>query len=127
MTKPNDFVFNSDYLPLAEVDKADFTAYFPAETFPAGQAYDRTQDFKVPYSPGSIDTFLLSLNGGNYNVGAIVIISVNKQLLSIRVQRIDQETIRVRLHEFTQQPGGYSMPAQTLKVKVSSFRPPNAF
>lgn len=128
MTKPNDFILNSDYLALAQTNNAtEFTAIFAAETFPAGYAYDRTQDFKAPSSPGAIDMYLTSLNGGEYNLGNYIVISSGSPTLSIYISRVTSNVIRVRLHEFTNQTGGYSMPMQTLKIKVTSFEPPDVF
>lgn len=127
MTKPNDFILNSDYLALAQTNKADFTAYFPAESFQPGQPYDRTQDFTVPYSQGAIDMFLISLNGSEYVLGAELVASVNSPILVFFVSRINPNTIRIRLHEFNSRTGGYDMPMQTVKIKVASFAPPNVF
>ena len=128
MTKPNNFILNSDYLSLAQTDTKEFTAYFAAETFGPGYAFDRTADFTVPYSQGSIDMVLISLNGGEYTLGAQMVASMGSPAtLAFLVSRISPNTIRVRLHEVNFREGGYSMPAQTLKVKVSSFKPPNVF
>ena len=127
MTKPKDFIFNSDYLALAQTDKNEFTAIFPAESFPGGYTYDRTQDFTVPYTPGAIDMFLLSLNGGDYTLGNAITIESHIYELYIFASRIDARTIRVRLHEFNSQTSGYNMPMQTVKVKLTSFAPPNLF
>ena len=127
MTKPNNFIMNSDYLSLAQTGSAEFTAYFPSETFQAGTPYTRTQDFTVQSQRGAVDMFLISLNGGDYNLGAKYEISRNSPFLNILIYRTNPSTIRVQLHEFTSQTGGYTMPMQTVKFKVSSFKPPNVF
>lgn len=127
MTKPNNFILNSDYLSLAQTNKAEFTAYFPAEHFDPGYPFDRTQDFTVPYTPGAIDMYLISINGSDYMLGAMVTVQVNSPALAFIVSRINSKTLRVRLHEANWRTGGYDMPAQTIKVKVVSFKPPNVF
>lgn len=127
MTKPNDFIFNSDYLALAQTNKKDLTAFFPAETFSAGVAHDRTQDFDVSSSQGAIDTCLISINDDDYRLAQRRVISTSPALVQITVFRTTPQTIRVRLHVFTNQSGGYSMPAQTVKIKVCSFKPPDVF
>lgn len=131
MTKPNDFTLNSDYLGLVQTNNAEFTAYFPAETFPGNESADRTQDFTVPYSPGAIDTFLVSLNNGSFAIGPRVTIEngspIMESTVSFFASRISPSTIRVRLHEYNVLSGGYSMPTQTLRFKVTSFIPPNVF
>lgn len=127
MTKPNDFIFNSDYLALAQTDKTEFTAYFAAETFSPGNAHDRTQDFTVPSSQGAIDMCLMSINNDDYLLAHRRVISAFPSLAQFTVYRTGPQTIRVRLHVFTSQTGGYSMPMQTVKVKVCSFKPPDVF
>ena len=131
MTKPNDFILNSDYLGLVQTNKAEFTAYFPAETFPESEEIERSQDYTVPYSPGAIDMFLVSVNNNNFAIGPRVSLQNGSPTLNsiveILASRISPSTIRVRLHEFNVVSGGYSMPAQTLRFKVVSFIPPNVF
>lgn len=134
MTKPSDFILNSDYLSLAQTGSKEITAYFPAETFPAGYQYTRTQDFTVEPSKGAIDMFLISLNGADYVLGASLIDSLigtdwqgqsHDYNLEFLVIRTNPTTIQVQLHEYNTSPNGYSMPTQTVKVKVSSFKAPN--
>lgn len=127
MTKPSDFILNSDYLALTQTSKSEFTAFFPSETFPGGYMYNRTQDFTVPYLAGAIDTFLLSLNGSKYMIGACLLVDANSPSIEFSVYRVNPNTIRVRLHEFNSDHNGYTMPDQTLKVKVNSFIPPDTF
>ena len=136
MTKPNDFTLNSDYLSLAQTDSQELTAYFAAEHFEPGYYNTRTQDFTVPQSKGAIDMFLISVNGSDYTLGASLILSMvgtdwqgqdRYHLLEFNVVRTGPSTIQVQLHEFTSRTGGYDMPMQTVKVKVSSFKPPNIF
>ena len=127
MTKPSNFILNSDYLALAQTDTEELTAYFLQETFPAGQSYTRTQDFTVPESQGAIDMFLISLNGADYVLGASLTVSVMQPYLEFIVLRTSPTNIQIQLHEYTSQTGGYDMPMQTVKVKVASFKPPNLF
>jgi hypothetical protein len=124
MTKPSDFKLNTDYLALAQVSGAEYVAVFPSETFPGGQAYDRTRDFILPAVKGAIDRILISCNGGDYTIGSAVVFSSK---LRVFVYRPDASTIRIRLHEYNVSSGGYAMPMQTIKIKVSSFKPPNVF
>ena len=124
--KPNNFVFNTDYLSLAQTNKVDLTAIFAAETFPAGQAHNRYQDLTVSSSQGAIDRVLISRNGGDYIIGSNLTISTFPDV-QISVYRTSPTNLRVRLHVFTNQTGGYSMPMQTLSIKLTSFKPPNIF
>lgn len=127
MTKPSEFILNSDYLALAQTGTTEFTAYFSAETFSAGSTHIRTRDFAVASSQGSIDTTLISLNGGDYILGSHLTDNAMQPTMSFFVRRTSPTNIQVQLRVYTSYSGGYDMPAQTVKVKVSSFKPPNVF
>ena len=124
MTKASDFIMNTDFLALAQTGTAEFTAYFPSATFTPGQPYEQSQDFSLETTNGAIDRILISRNGGAYTVGNSLNISTNSAL-SIFVFRPNSSTLRVRLYGYSSSE--YTMPAQTIKVKISSFRPPNVF
>ena len=126
MTKPNDFILNTDYLALAQTSKEEFMAVFPSETFSGGQAHDRTVDFNIKATQGAIDRVLISRNNSDFVVGSKLFVS-NSPTLWFSVYRTDPSTVRVRLHVYTASASGYTMPTQTLKIKVVSFRPPNLF
>lgn len=124
MTKPNEFILNTDYLALAQTNRAEFTAVFPQETFNAGQAYTRTRDFICQATNGAIERVLISRNNKDYMVGSKLTIS-EQPTLWVSVYRLNKSTIRVRLHEYSS--NSYTMPLQTIKIKITSFRPPNVF
>lgn len=128
MTKPSDFFMNTDYLPLAETAKNEFTAYFGPETL-SGEI-TRTADFNVKPTKGAIDRMLISRNGGPYRVGDSVWAQLesgqNTANISFWVYRPNASTIRVRYRAYTSSPS-FSVPAQTIKVKIASFEPPNVF
>lgn len=127
MTKPSDFIMNSDYLSLAQTSSDELTAYFPQATIQGGQPYTTYQDFQVKATPGAIDMFLVSLNGTDYVVGPEYVISDSTAFLNVVAFRNTPSTIRVQLHGYTSYSGGYVMPTQTIKLKISSFKPPNVF
>ena len=127
---------NSDYLSLAQTSSDELLAVFPQEHFDAGYQNTRTRDFTVNTSKGAIDMFMISLNGSDYVLGASLLdqsIGIDWQgqtcqnYLEFLAIRTAPSTIQVQLHEYSSQPGGYDMPMQTVKVKVSSFKPPNIF
>lgn len=127
MTKPSEFILNSDYLALAQTGATELTAYFSAENFSAGATHVRTRDFTVASSQGSIDMTLISLNGGDYVLGSRLTNSTMQPTMSFFVRRTSPTNIQVQLRVYTSSTGGYSMPLQTVKVKVASFKPPNVF
>ena len=127
MTKPSNFIMNSDYLSLTQKDNSEFTVIFAPESFPAGQGTTRTQDITVSSLKGAIDEVMISLNGGDYRVGSGITLDSNSPFLTFYVYRVNPTTLRVRLWVYPPGSGSYSMPLQTLKIHVSSFFPPNVF
>lgn len=131
MTRPNDFIVNTDYLALAQTSSEDFTATFGPEEYPGGDTVTRTLDFKVKSVPGSVDRVFISYNGGDFTVGPSHEVVLRGDEISTLgymrfwVYRVDPSTMRVRLIIKDAQP--HSIPAQTIHVKVDSFRPPNIF
>lgn len=130
MTRPNDFVLNTDYLALAQTSREEFTASFGAESYPGGAAVTRQHDFKVKSTPGSVDRILISRNGGDFTVGPSITIPLmtggfTDGFATIWVYRLDASTVRVRLRIDASQ--AHTVPAQTIKVKLASFNPPNVF
>jgi hypothetical protein len=127
MTKPSNFIVNSDYLSLAQKSNTDFTVVFPAETFQPGAREIRTHDITVPSINGAIDEIMISRNDGDYMIGNYLVVEGNSPSLSFYIFRPSPNTLRVRLFTSNSSPNGYSMPMQTIKVRVSSFLPPNIF
>lgn len=132
MTKPSNFTMNSDYASLAQTGSEELTAVFAPEHIESGQIV-RTYDFTVSPSQGAIDMFLISLNGADYVLGASLLEHQYGQgdppyyYLEFLVIRTSPTNIQVQMHAFTNYTGGVSLPMQTVKVKVSSFKPPNIF
>ena len=127
MTKPSDFILNSDYLALAQSGRNEFTANFPAQTHPGGYAYDTDRDFQIASIPGAIDRVLMSRNGSDYMLGSFLVVDDPSGAdVSIKVYRPNSSTVRVRMHVFSNQTS-YTVSAQTVKVKIASFQPPNVF
>jgi hypothetical protein len=127
MTKPSNFIANSDYLSLAQKSNTDFTVVFPAENFPPGAREIRTHDITVPSIKGAIDEVMISRNGSDYYLGNSLTVSANSPSLTFYIYRPSPNTLRVRLLTSNSSQSGYSMPMQTLKIRVSSFLPPNVF
>lgn len=126
MTKPSDFIINTDYLSIAQSGNFEFTASFAAQTYAGGYAYNRDQDFSIESIKGAVDRFMISRNGDDYTVGNLRYHRENSSYYSIFVYRPNSSTLRIRLRAFSSQPS-FTVPAQTVKVKVSCFKPPNVF
>lgn len=127
MTKPSNFIANSDYLSLAQKSTTEFTVVFPQEHFNPGSSYDRNQDINIPSIKGAIDEIMISVNGSEYYLGNYININSNSPSLDFYVYRPSPDVLRVRLHTHNVDSGGYDMPTQTLKIRASSYLPPNVF
>lgn len=121
--KPNDFTMNTDFLSLAGTGTASFTANFGAETISAGNTFTREQEFKVDATKGAIDRVLLSRNGSTYTVGNSVYVQTGDGYFTVVVFRPNSFTLRIRIHGYA--INNFYLPAQTIKAKVASFKPPN--
>ena len=127
MTKPSQFIANSDYLSLAQKSTTEFTVVFPQETLPEGQTSIRTHDITVSSVTGAVDEIMISRNNSDYYLGNLLVVNANSPSLSFYVYRSSPDTLQVRLCSYNSTAGGYAMPTQTIKVRVSSYLPPNVF
>lgn len=127
MTKPNQFIANSDYLSLAQKNTLDYNVTFPSESIPSGNNITRTHDITVPSIKGAIDEIMISRNGGDYLLGNYLVIQGGPPSLSIFLFRPSPGTLRIRLFSSNGTMNSWTMPTQTLSIRVSSFLPPNIF
>ena len=121
--KPNDFTMNTDFLSLAGTGTASFTANFGAETISAGNTFTREQEFKTNAVKGAIDRVLLARNSNTYTVGNSIYVQNNDGYFTVVVFRPNSFTLRIRIHGYA--INNFSLPAQTIKAKIASFKPPN--
>ena len=132
MTKPSNFIMNTDYLALAQLGSVELTAVFAAATYEGDYTWHvRNIDFTAPNQKGALDRVLISVNGSDYYVArqvgfpleAIQPHTTNRYM--IEVERINPTTVRVSLGGYGHST--YTIPTQTVKVKVATFMPPNIF
>ena len=120
MTKPSDFIKNSDYLSLANYD----TVRTFSGTIPAGSSVlDQSFDFTLPESLGTIDRTLISIGGKNYITKNLYIYPTNDFGI-MQVYRVNATTIRVRVYLYG---NSGARPATPFSITLASFRPPNLF
>lgn len=144
MTKPNNFIANSDFLALAQTGRSDeFVVNFPAKVYPS-QGYnfwdaDNYQDFYFPTVKGAIDKYRIKIDGASWVIGNSLtqVPNFNQNTMQnenggymILIYRLNANTIRVRCVRIA--PGGTfsavpTAPAVSLRVRGVAFRPPNAF
>lgn len=134
MTKPSDFILNSDFLSIAQISSNTLTANFSGGTLSGGDYIERTVDFSVAAQNGAIDNIMLSKDGGNYQVGNWQRLEIApndsefKRIVGfISVYRINASTLRAQMVLENVSPNALDYPAMTYKIKVSSFKPPNVF
>lgn len=140
MTKPSDFILNSDYLTIAQASTTSpYTVYFPSRAFPtnAGIINSFHVDQEIPSTAvvGAVDRIAIEYNGTRY-----VADTINKpadplleyeleydQFWVLTVFRKDRTTLVARVTYFppTRSSSVPSTPALTFTISATSFRPPN--
>lgn len=127
MTKPSDFIMNTDYLSLAQNKTEEITATFPQATYGVSETISQTIDKASTTTNGAIDQMLISLNGGDYTVGCSTTYLDKSRGggFVIWAYRLNSTTLRIRMSGWSGSPGSWTIPAQTVKIKISTFAPPN--
>lgn len=128
MTRPKDFIFNSDYLALAQSGKNSFQFDLPAKTMQPFTADDILESRIAAPESGAIDRFYLSTDGTNWNVSSSAkkIFDNNTDLyLVAEAYRDGRNNIRLRVEYTNKTYDAYTFPATTIYVRLSSFKPPN--
>lgn len=150
MTKPSDFIMNTDYLTIAQASKMDpFTVIFPPQLFPATaehpdpyttiytlHPFHSEQEIIAPTLAGAIDRFIIEYNSQKYvanqlmRSGDITISGGNYAvdqgwLLTIFRKDANKIVVRCDYSPPTKASSIPSSPSLTFKISVTSFRPPN--
>ena len=129
MTKPSDFIMNTDYLSLGQNKTEEITVTFPQATYGPSETISVNIDKASSTVSGAIDRMLISRNNGDYTVGCSVSFSDSNRANSkvdIWAFRLNSTTLRVRMNGWTgSTSGNWTIPAQTVKIKISTFAPPN--
>lgn len=142
MTKPSEFIFNSDYLALAETGRQSFFVTVPSFGYDQKSGFDAVTFYNVDLTTkdavkGSIDEFYVTINGQHTFFGdTYSSLSVypgppgvfDDAHWFMEIDRINKTTLRV---SFVFVPELWSQGAATepitLNITVCSFRPPNVF
>ena len=141
MTQPSNFIFNSDYLTIAQVSSTNpYTVYFPPQTFPhQGQTINSFHiDNDIPSSaiPGAVDRIMIEYSGKTYVADEIRKpadpIEVNNemhydQFWNLVVFRKDKNTLTARC-TFYPPTASLSIPTSpslTFTISATSFKAPN--
>ena len=132
MTKPSDFILNSDYLSIAQISKNSFNITIGAGSLVVNGNTQQNFDFPIKLQPGAIDRIMISKDYGDYLLGSYMeLIPTWEQDYSnnvrgyLRVFRTSSSTIRAQLSLDNYGQGTSTYPMMTFTIKVSSFCPPN--
>ena len=141
--KPSDFIFNSDYLTIAQTGSVKpTTVVFPSRQFPTEnqqmKPFYTELEIYAPASAGAVDRIYIDYNGirhitsqiyqppdfdyrgGNYYQG---------QYWVLNVYRKDANTLVARCDFSPPFSAGTipSTPTLTFSISASNFKPPNVF
>lgn len=127
--KPNEFIMNTDYLSIAQLDKYSYTYVLAGGEVPAYGQIVREGDFSIPALNGAIDQFMIRQGSGNYQIGHALSISVGgNDVGTLRVFRTSKTNLHVEavLSNFISSTP-LSFPTITFTIKITRFAPPNLF
>lgn len=141
MTKPSEFILNSDYLTIAQASTTKpYTVYYPSQTFPTSgniiNSFHIDQDISSPAVTGAVDRVAIEYNGVRYVADSIEKaadpITVDNELeydqfWVLTVFRKDKNTLTARCTFYppTRTHTIPSSPSLTFTISATSFRPPN--
>jgi hypothetical protein len=140
MTKPSNFILNSDYLTIAQASSTEpYTVYFASQPFPttAGVINSFHIDQEIPSNAvaGAVDRVVIEYNGTRYVADRIdkpadPLLEYEleyDQFWILTVFRKDRTTLVARVTYFppTRSSSVPSTPALTFTISATSFRPPN--
>lgn len=132
MMRPNDFKLNSDYLSIAQTGRIEHTFTFAGGTLePNGQAgfyTDQKINLNITTEPGAIDRFMIKVGNNDFYVGSQSSLHPATGIYGFfDLHRINKSTMQAQLvlENFSTTTASY--PLLTIRVKITSFRPPNVF
>lgn len=131
--RPNDFILNSDYLSIAQINNSTYTITIGAGTlqpYPqTGWVSTQTFDFTIPSYQGIIDRVLIKKDSNDYVLGTTHSFMASANVGGhINVYRASKTKLRVDVTlSNTDNANPSSYPNMTFKVKVARFYPPNVF
>lgn len=138
MTKPNDFIFNSDYLSLAETDRKNFTIVIPAMPYTQVSGFDSTTQYSTTIqckaTASAIDEFQITYNGKTWFGDSLYYpphftgVYEWEPYWILIIHRKDADSIELNaIFVPSYESSGATTPLLTLGITVCSFRPPNVF
>lgn len=124
---PDDFIMNSDYLSIAQVDSKTYTASFEGGTLQGDNDYvEKVLNFTTRAQQGSVDRILISKGGDPYELASLLQLNPNGQIFGfIEVYRTSRTNLRVQMVLENYDTSAETYPAMTFKIKISSFKAPN--
>lgn len=132
--KPSDFILNSDYLSIAQVDSKEYTLTIGGGSLVVNAYTEQNLDFTTTAQTGSIDRILISKDGGDYMLGSYMSLFPtwasdysNNVGGFIHVFRVSKTKLRAQVMLQNYGSGTSTYPSMSFRIKVSSFKPPNVF
>lgn len=138
MTKPSDFIFNSDYLALAETGRSELFVAIPPMAYNQNLGRDVATSYSVdlncPATTGAIDEFQITYNGDTFysdqifNTSYEISQGVWSSSWILKIYRKNSKQISILVWYFPQAgTSGGTTPPISINISVCSFRPPNLF
>lgn len=140
MTKPSEFILNSDYLTIAQASTTKpYVVYFPSQTFPTSgniiNSFYIDREIPSPAIAGAVDRISIEYNGIRYVADRIDKAAdpiegdelEYDQFWVLSVFRKDKDKLVARCNFYppTRSSTIPSSPSLTFTISATSFRPPN--
>lgn len=124
--KASQFLLNTDYLSLAQVDKSDYTVNVNAGTLAAGANTVQNFDFTTSTQDGLLDRAIIKKDNDEFMYGAKMHLEpVTDVVGDIQVFRTSATNLRVEFMLENTGASSASYPAMDFVVKIVSFKLPN--
>lgn len=131
--KPNEFIMNTDYLSIAQIDTNSYLITVGAGTLQPNSSTTQNFDFTIPARQGAIDRVLIKKDSQDYLVGSYMRFYIGNDPASLiygylTVYHSSKTNLRAELILWNPDlNNALSYPNMAFRIRVATFHPPNVF
>ena len=126
MTKPSQFLINTDYLTIAQTGSSTYTVNISADTLVAGSNTVQNFDFTTTTQSGTLDRVFVKKGNDEYIYGAKLALNPATDVTGyLQVFRTSATNLRAQFVLENTSASSVTYPAMDFTLKVVSFKLPN--
>lgn len=127
MTKPRNFILNSDFLSIAQYDRGEFTYSIPTHTIVAMGYVHSEATFTVSTKDGVIPRIMIKRGSDPYRLGSYLqyVEAGGTVPCALTAYFSAKNTLKVIFDAMNYSSDQQTTSAVTFTIKVCCFRPPN--